>query len=106
MTNEVSEPKKYIIEKDGRKREARLVTCAYCNTDFLKATRFIKKNNYCNTKCSSAARITKEKLTCTYCNVEFLRAKSKLKNSRSGYYFCSKGCKDEAQKISFGLVAI
>jgi hypothetical protein len=39
------------------------------------------------------------KLLCAFCKESFTRPLSKLKNSKSKIYFCSRHCKDEAQKI-------
>ncbi len=49
----------YILE-GNRKRSAILVTCDYCEKEFLKQTRFIKqgKNNYCSRSCSSESNKT------------------------------------------------
>lgn len=44
----------------------------------------------------------KVKCTCAYCGQDFLRAPSKADRSKSGLQFCSRECKDLAQRINSG----
>jgi len=91
-----------IIEKDGHKRQAIKVKCSNCNKSFLKALRFIKPGvkNYCSPKCASAGLRKRITLKCAICDKLFERVLSKIKNSKSGLYFCSRTCKDKAQRIN------
>lgn len=89
------------MENDGRKRQAVKVKCLNCGKSFLKALRFIKPDvkNYCSLKCANAGHRKRITLKCAMCNKLFERVPSKIKNSKSGLYFCSKHCKDKAQRI-------
>lgn len=79
-----------------------LVTCSYCGKKFLKRNKDIKegRNTFCSRKCQGLHKTSnhKIKLICSYCGKEFNRDISKLKNSKSKLYFCSKKCKNNAQK--------
>lgn len=48
--------------------------------------------------CLSLAKGSSLELVCDHCASPFVRAKSKLDLSKSGKYFCSRECKDSAQK--------
>jgi hypothetical protein len=92
---------KYIIRDNvGKKREAVKTRCTNCGYQFLKAKRFFKEhgNNYCSHNCSSIHRRVRVKVNCDLCGKIFERAKSKAK-SKSGHLFCSRICKDSAQKL-------
>ena len=73
-----------------------------CEKNFEADIREHKRGNalFCSLSCSSK-RERKEKipnLSCSFCDKEFYRPKSKIK-SKSGFYFCCREHKDEAQKI-------
>ena len=96
-----------FIYEGIKKREALKVKCDYCNKEYLKAKRFIKKGrkNFCCRKChSEGTKKPRIKLKCDHCNKEYEVLKSRLKNSKSGYHFCSRECKDLAQRIGNGLI--
>jgi hypothetical protein len=54
--------------------------------------------------CSFALRSIKREVRCAWCNKSFSRTPKKLK-TKSGLVFCSRACKDKAQRIG-GLEAI
>ena len=81
-------------------------TCERCQVTFLADNREIKRGGarYCSLSCSGKRpkprkNLEYANLTCAQCNVSFKRAPSKLVNSKSGLYFCSRACKDQAQRI-------
>lgn len=89
-------------------RKQSKVTCAHCNSNFLKDNSEIVRNkkigrsSYCSLKCARANRkpIVKENnCICAQCNKEFYRNASKREISKSGLQFCSRKCKDLAQRI-------
>lgn len=92
-----------FIDKDGQQRRGILVTCESCKKEFPTRKDQIRK--YCSTDCRGLAERNRASLECAYCKIPFQRSKSKLQNSRSGYHFCSRACKDQAQKIG-GVAAI
>lgn len=76
--------------------------CQSC--DKIYYTRKHRPAKYCDRDCQySNDRVT---LTCDYCEKEFTRTKSDLTNSKSGLYFCSRECKDLAQRLENGLTEI
>ena len=95
----------YITEKDGRQRKAQYIECDNCHNLFLKNIIAIKnsKHNFCSPECSRKYRQADYvELECAQCGDEFLKNTNKM-NSKSGLYFCSRKCKDEAQRMG-GLI--
>lgn len=43
---------------------------------------------------------------CAFCQQAFYKQKSHFANSRSGLLFCTRHCKDQAQRLESGIVAI
>lgn len=82
----------YFIDGSGRRRRAVEIVCKFCNSKFL--TRVKNDRKYCSRKCSDSDSI-KVELECKWCNSKFLRNPSKV----SEICFCSRKCKDEAQRI-------
>jgi YHS domain-containing protein len=89
---------------DAHQRETRYLvrSCVRCSGEFK--VRASSPNKHCP-ECSAAAggkpgRLPNPELmanlTCNYCGVEFQRHKSMIVNNRSGRYFCSKACADDA----------
>jgi hypothetical protein len=59
----------------------------------------LKRIKFCTRKCATDSRIQERiELTCAGCFIKFLRLKNK-RPSKSGLYFCSKGCLDKAKTI-------
>lgn len=97
--------KEYIVDKQGKRREAVRVICENCGKEFLKPKRFLTRNkhHFCSQKCSHNFQQNRIKLKCAFCEKEFYRTPSKMIGSKSGIYFCCRKCKDEAQKIGMVL---
>ena len=100
--------KEYIVDKQGKRREAVRVICENCGKEFLKPKRFLTRNkhHFCSQKCSHNFQQNRIKLKCAFCEKEFYRTPSKMIGSKSGIYFCCRKCKDEAQKIGNGFKSI
>ena len=79
------------------------MVCNYCKEHFYKPKRFLKEKNYCGKKCYATSSRKRRELSCDYCGNSFQRTISNLGKSRSGLYFCSRKCKDIAQKIENGF---
>jgi hypothetical protein len=96
-----SSKKESFVMEGKRKRKAVETVCNSCNKEFLMQERFFIKNkkHFCSPECSSNARRKTFELTCSFCDKKFERNPSDLKNSRSGHYFCSRECKEEASKV-------
>jgi len=80
--------------------------CLQCGKEFEALLREVKRGNgkFCTRKCSAAHRVSKIKpkkpnVECAKCGKEFYKNNSKKKQSKSGLFFCSRSCKDAAQKI-------
>lgn len=88
--------------------------CQICSTLFRTTLKEHRRGNgkYCSKQCvsegirrSRAAKAPEPNVSCVHCNKMFYRNGSKLKNSKSGLQFCSRSCKDSAQRIG-GIVDI
>jgi len=97
----------FIYEKNGKKRKACEVQCLCCESKFLAAEKEVKrgKAKYCSLECKNNARKNRVQLVCAQCDKEFERTPSKMAYSKSGLNFCSRECKDKAQRIG-GIQAI
>lgn len=84
-------------DSENKNRKYYFVKCSVCDALFERAERKYK-NDYCSSTCKSSATQSRVNLTCNYCGSRFTRTASKLSNSKSGLYFCSRKCKDTAQK--------
>jgi hypothetical protein len=93
----------FLFEKNGRKRAAIEVACDSCNIPFLKRKDWVADKNYCSTKCRSTASRTQYDVSCSTCNNTFQKRPSAAKKSKSGLLFCSRTCKDVAQKLGSGI---
>ena len=88
---------KIFIETNGKRRIGIEVVCAECDIKFI--TRAMRPYKCCSKECSYKWREKKEIVNCAKCKNKFAITPSKKKNSKSGLYFCSRKCKDEAQRI-------
>ena len=100
-----------------------LETCEYLsgyeNVNSIITVRCLKHNHIFETKYENIRRDNRKhhicpicqeedrnrnkiECICDYCGKEFLRTHSKLEKSKSGLHFCSRECKDNAQRISSG----
>jgi hypothetical protein len=83
---------KYSTEFDGKRRKL----FKFGDICWLPIFHF-KNRVYCKKTCLLKS---KEKLICDFCVKSFWRYPSKIKNSKSGFQFCSRKCKEEAQSVS------
>ena len=84
-------------------RAIRLKNCETCGQEF--GTRR-KETRFCSVPCSNKARgFGTIKLKCAYCKSTFSRPRSALKKSKSKLYFCTRRCKEKAQRLG-GIKAI
>ena len=89
-------------------------TCP-CGTKFTPHIRDVRRGNgkYCSRLCCNKYRPNMPvnpdnfaELLCDYCKEPFTRRKIDLSKSKSGLLFCSRVCKDLAQRIDSGFTAI
>lgn len=91
----------YFIASDGKKRKGIWIDCKQCNQRHLSRIRRNSKNEFCSGRCARDYIKQNGSVTtiCAWCKLEHTKKKSQLVNSKSGLYFCTRKCKDEAQKI-------
>jgi FCS type zinc finger protein len=89
----------YIISDvyDGKKRKLYSKLCQVCNKEMFVPKHIEKK--YCSIVCRGLGMRNGQEYTCAYCNKLFIGVKSRANNSKSGFHFCSRVCKDSAQRI-------
>jgi 5-methylcytosine-specific restriction endonuclease McrA len=81
--------------------------CEFCGKSISVLLREINRGygKYCSISCSSKANGAKNRqqkqtnCVCANCHASFYRPPSKKINSKSGLLFCSRKCKDTAQRI-------
>ena len=83
---------------DGKQRTLFLKNCGFCGNGFYSPQH--AKRKFCSVECFKSSNSSKiHELTCDFCKVVFCRPQSYLKKSKSGMRFCSRKCKDEAQRM-------
>lgn len=94
----MNDQKLYVVE-GGKRRKAVEVVCQGCKNRFLAAEKNVKRGRgkFCSRQCVGKAGIVT--VDCCQCHKKFEKKKASLKSSRSGLYFCSRICKDTAQRI-------
>lgn len=97
----------YITEPSGKKRPAVELVCIHCKQKFLTQTRFQNEAKYCSRRCMGLAKSQERRVTlvCATCARTFTRARSKTAKTLNGVVFCSRNCKDTAQRIHSGVSA-
>jgi hypothetical protein len=90
-----------FIDKCGKKRKGIKYTCKYCKQEFINRAYNTKKYQYkyCSINCKRLDSRKEIQVVCSWCKTEFNKKPSQLPNSKSGLYFCTRKCKDEAQKL-------
>jgi 5-methylcytosine-specific restriction endonuclease McrA len=88
----------------------------HCSKQFTPSPKEVNRGNgkFCSMKCSGAFNGLKRRTvkipncTCATCDKPFYRQESHKKNSKSGINFCSRECKEKAQRIGtdFSIEAI
>ena len=89
-----------------------LKNCLNCQKEFKASVRESNRGNakFCNIKCSGEFNgknrpELKSNVKCAWCQKDFYKKASSKKLSKSGLYFCTRSCKDEAQSLN-GLKAL
>ena len=85
-----------FVDSDGKQRLGVWRICLTCGNKFI--SRADQAGKYCSQQCAQLGGRNRVTLTCAHCGNDFERVPSKLK-SKHGYYFCSRACKDAAQRI-------
>lgn len=85
-----------FVDKAGNTRTGITVVCAHCRTEFV--TRKSQPGRYCSTSCAQRSTQNRTAVPCAYCGKTVSRNPSQRKRSKSGFVFCDRRCKEEAQK--------
>ena len=85
------------------------ISCLVCNKEKNVSQSEINRGNgkFCSRACaligkrigSNSISLKVPNVTCAQCGKAFYKNQTKMKNSKSGLYFCSRECKDQAQRI-------
>lgn len=84
---------------DGSMRVLVLRYCSIlsCNTPFYAPKHVDKK--YCCRSCARLGSRTRVVVVCDWCSKPFETTPGKLRRSKKGLHFCTRSCKDTAQRI-------
>ena len=92
---------KISTEFDGRKRRLFKKICLFCGVEFW-IPKHKYERRYCSRECCGQGKITKQEIQCYNCGKTYKAAKSRIgksKNNKHGFNFCSRLCKEDAQKL-------
>lgn len=81
----------------GNKR--RLYNIGTCICGEILWSRLSRHKKFCSTFCSWKASRDYIKIVCPQCHKEVERPRGRLRGSKSGILFCSRKCKDTAQRL-------
>ena len=86
-------------EYDGINRVLYELTCVTCGDKYWRPKHRMAASRCCSRACFGVAQRHRERLECAWCHSPFLRKVSSSCNSKSGFRFCSRVCKDKAQRL-------
>lgn len=87
----------HFIDTDGRKRKSIIIKCAFCDKEVI--TRLDQPKKFCSKQCTYESRKNRILCICAQCNKSFERAGSRIEKAKHRYFFCSRDCKDKAQRL-------
>lgn len=90
----------------GRNRKVFSQTCDHCQSTYFVPKHRIAKNRFCSKECFYKSKKRSVEQVCSYCGAGFTRRPSAARKSRHGYVFCSRTCKDAAQRLDSPITAI
>lgn len=79
--------------------------CLHCQVEFQASIKEHNRGNAkfccisCSSKHSADSRRPEPNVVCSYCDTKFYKNESRQKISKSGLFFCSRVCKDTAQRL-------
>lgn len=90
---------KVSTEYDGQRRILYEKQCAVCGNAFWVPKHRLTQST-CSSVCRGKSRRNRALVICTNCGQEFERPINKLSGVKHGHHFCSRACKDAAQKLT------
>lgn len=90
------------VVSDGYDGSTRVLILSYCSLATCGAPFYAPKHiskKYCCTTCAQLASRKRVAIHCDWCGKKFEVPIGKLKRSKKGLHFCSRSCKDLAQRI-------
>jgi|GEM_PF-2808991 hypothetical protein len=84
---------------DGHMRRLFARVCVVCHSEFWVPKHVGETYVCCSVACRGKNRRRRVSLTCAQCGRIFERSTSQLSRSRSGLRFCTRDCKDKAQRL-------
>jgi hypothetical protein len=84
---------------DGKSRTLVLSRCLQCDKDLWLPQHKLGKTKTCSVECRRLYGSKEQAFACAQCGNLVLRTPSKIRASKSGLVFCTRACKDQAQKI-------
>jgi len=97
--------KKVSDEYDGIRRTLWAKKCEVCPKTFWVPKHRWEGRKTCSVACDGKRQSRRVVVECRECGEKVEKKASRLKQSKSGVYFCSRACKDLAQRIG-GVAAI
>lgn len=94
---------KISSDYDGKPRRVYASACIVCTKVTWVPRHVLGRRKTCSLTCRGRARERRQDLTCAFCHVTFTRAV--CRKSDRGLNFCTRSCKDKAQRIG-GLDAL
>lgn len=90
-----------ILCSDGKKRPSVTIDCKNCFKKHTTRKRKKRQSQFCSIKClyEFKAKNNSIEVDCAWCKKKHQKKKSRLPRSKSGLYFCSRQCKNAAQRI-------
>jgi hypothetical protein len=89
----------YLEARTNKKRYGVVRNYLHCERNFLARNAWLDKATTCGVFCRGSLQQNRVTLSCAWCEKEIVKNPSKLNNSKHGLHFCSRGCKDEAQRL-------
>ena len=98
---------KISTEYDGKRRRLYATNCVVCEKEFWAPRNALLKQNRrcCGPECRGINSRNRISLKCSGCGLDFERRKAHTRHATNGFHFCSRSCKDKAQRIE-GIKAI
>lgn len=96
---------KWAIYGGDKRRLYRDADCQVCGSATWSKKSKLGKRKFCSQRCAGLGQRDYETFECANCGKSFERNVGKARNSKSGYSFCSRTCKDIANRID-GIKAI